>query len=47
MYDEILVPLDGSELATGTAPHVQAIAATHRSEIILLVGSRGVPISES
>ncbi len=38
MYDKILAPLDGSGLATGSAPHVQAIAATHRSEIILLQG---------
>jgi len=35
MYDKILVPLDGSELAKAIVPHVQAMAARHQSEVIL------------
>jgi len=36
MYDKILVPLDGSELAKAIIPHVQAMAAGHQSDLILL-----------
>jgi len=36
MYDTILVPLDGSELATAILPHVKAVAAGHQAEVILL-----------
>lgn len=36
MYDRILVPLDGSDLAKAIIPQVQAMAAAHGSEVILL-----------
>lgn len=36
MYDTILVPLDGSELARAILPHVKAVAAGHQAEVILL-----------
>ncbi|TKJ30178.1 MAG: universal stress protein [Chloroflexi bacterium B3_Chlor] len=36
MYDTILVPLDGSELAKAIIPHVKAMAAGHQAEVILL-----------
>lgn len=36
MYDRILVPLDGSEVAEAIMPHVEAMAAGHQAEIILL-----------
>jgi nucleotide-binding universal stress UspA family protein len=36
MYDTILVPLDGSELAKAILPHVKAVAAGHQAEVILL-----------
>jgi len=44
MYNRILAPPDRSGLATGSAPHVQAIAATHRSEIILLQGFSAIGV---
>jgi nucleotide-binding universal stress UspA family protein len=36
MYERILVPLDGSDLARQIVPRVQALAASHGSEVILL-----------
>jgi nucleotide-binding universal stress UspA family protein len=36
MYEKILVPLDGSELAEKVLPHVQALAEKFGSEVILL-----------
>jgi nucleotide-binding universal stress UspA family protein len=36
MYERILVPLDGSDLARAIVPRVQALAAAHGSEVILL-----------
>lgn len=36
MYDRILVPLDGSELAEGITPQVTEIAKKFDSEVILL-----------
>jgi len=36
MYDRILVPLDGSDLAKQIVPRVQSMAAAHGSEVILL-----------
>lgn len=36
MYERILVPLDGSELAKAILPHVQALAAGQGSEVVLL-----------
>jgi len=36
MYDRILVPLDGSDLAKAIVPKVQAMAAAHGSEVTLL-----------
>jgi len=36
MYDRILVPLDGSDLAKAIVPKVQAMATAHGSEVILL-----------
>jgi len=36
MYNRILVPLDGSELAECIVPHVEAMAADHQAEVILL-----------
>ncbi len=36
MYDKVLVPLDGSEVAEAIIPHVQAMAAGHQSDLILL-----------
>jgi len=35
MYDKILVPLDGSELAEGILPHVEGMAGGHQAEVIL------------
>ena len=44
MYDRILVPLDGSDLARAILPRVQALAAPLGSEVILLqiLGESGV-----
>jgi nucleotide-binding universal stress UspA family protein len=36
MFDSILVPLDGSQLAECVLPHAQAIASTFNAEITLL-----------
>ena len=36
MYDRILVPLDGSDLAKEIIPRVEGIAAQHEAEVILL-----------
>jgi nucleotide-binding universal stress UspA family protein len=36
MYDSILVPLDGSELARQIVPRVRAMATAHGSEVVLL-----------
>ena len=36
MYNRILIPLDGSELAEAIAPHVEAVAAGTEAEVILL-----------
>jgi nucleotide-binding universal stress UspA family protein len=36
MYDRILVPLDGSDLARAIIPRVQTMASAHGSEVILL-----------
>jgi len=36
MYNRILVPLDGSELAEAIMPHVEAVAAGHQAEVIFL-----------
>jgi nucleotide-binding universal stress UspA family protein len=36
MYDRILVPLDGSDLAKQIVPRVLSMAAAHGSEVILL-----------
>ncbi len=36
MYNTILVPLDGSELAEGIMSHVEALTAGREAEIILL-----------
>jgi nucleotide-binding universal stress UspA family protein len=36
MYDRILVPLDGSDLAKAIIPRVQTMAAAHGSEVTLL-----------
>ena len=35
MYERILVPLDGSELAEGTLPYVEGLARRLNSEVIL------------
>ena len=35
MYERILVPLDGSELAEGALPYVEEVAARLNSEVIL------------
>ncbi len=36
MYRKILVPLDGSKLAEGVLPHVQALAKGLGSEVVLI-----------
>jgi len=36
MYDRILLPLDGSDLARAIVPQVQDMAAAHGAEVILL-----------
>jgi nucleotide-binding universal stress UspA family protein len=36
MFDKILVPLDGSELAEAIVPHAEAVADRHQAEVILL-----------
>lgn len=36
MFQRILVPLDGSELAESILPYVEDLAATHKSKIVLL-----------
>jgi nucleotide-binding universal stress UspA family protein len=36
MYQRILVPLDGSTLAEGVLPHVQALAKSLGAELVLL-----------
>lgn len=36
MYDRILLPLDGSELAEAVEPHAMAMAKKFESEVILL-----------
>jgi nucleotide-binding universal stress UspA family protein len=36
MYDRILVPLDGSDLAQAIIPRVRAMAAAHGSKVTLL-----------
>lgn len=36
MYDRILVPLDGSDLARAILPRVVEMAGAHKSEVILL-----------
>jgi hypothetical protein len=36
MYQRILVPLDGSTLAEGMLPHVQALAKSLGAELVLL-----------
>jgi nucleotide-binding universal stress UspA family protein len=36
MYQRILVPLDGSSLAEGMLPHVQALAKSLGAELVLL-----------
>ena len=36
MYRKILVPLDGSDLAEAVLPHVEMLAQTNGSEVILL-----------
>lgn len=36
MYNRILVPLDGSELARAIVSHVEAMAVDHEAEVILL-----------
>ena len=36
MFEKILVPLDGSELAEGALPYVEEIARSFSSEVILL-----------
>jgi nucleotide-binding universal stress UspA family protein len=36
MYDKILVPLDGSELAEAILPHVKMLAECHGAEIVLV-----------
>lgn len=36
MYDRILVPLDGSDLARAILPRVAEMAGAHKSEVILL-----------
>jgi nucleotide-binding universal stress UspA family protein len=36
MYDRILVPLDGSDLAKAIIPRVEAMAMAHGAEVILL-----------
>lgn len=36
MYDRILVPLDGSDVARAIVPQVQDMAAAHGAEVILL-----------
>jgi nucleotide-binding universal stress UspA family protein len=36
MYDRILVPLDGSDLAKQIVPRVLSMAAAHGSEVVLL-----------
>jgi nucleotide-binding universal stress UspA family protein len=44
MYERILVPLDGSDLAKEIVPRVQAMALAHGSEVVLLevLGESGV-----
>ena len=41
MYDRILVPLDGSDLAQAMVSQVQDMAAAHGAEMILLQVSPG------
>lgn len=36
MFNKILVPLDGSELAARILPQVENLAKTHQSEVILI-----------
>jgi nucleotide-binding universal stress UspA family protein len=36
MYDRILVPLDGSDLARAILPRVTEMAGAHKSEVVLL-----------
>ena len=36
MYERILVPLDGSELAEGALPYAEGIAKGMRSEVVLI-----------
>ncbi len=36
MFERILVPLDGSEIAESILPYVEDLAATHKAKIVLL-----------
>ena len=36
MFEKILVPLDGSEVAESILPYVEDLAATHKARIVLL-----------
>lgn len=36
MFERILVPLDGSEVAETILPYVEGLAATHKAKIVLL-----------
>jgi nucleotide-binding universal stress UspA family protein len=36
MFERILVPLDGSEIAESVLPYVEDLASTHKSKIVLL-----------
>ena len=36
MYEKILVPLDGSELAEGAIPYAEGVAIRLHSEVILV-----------
>ena len=42
MYTRILVPLDGSELAEGILPHVEALATKFESTVMLLRATTSV-----
>jgi hypothetical protein len=43
MFQRILVPLDGSELAESILPYIEDLASTHKSKIVLLRVAHTLP----
>jgi len=45
MYQRILIPLDGSELAEDILPHAEALARAFKAEVVLLQVISAYPVS--